>query len=341
MKHSPPHLRVLRLIDSICESNSPYQQFTLPLADKQAVTLCTLFQSAEQVPGTIRVFQGNGTIGGFFNNLKRALQARNYDIVHVHSPHLGVLFMLGSLVFRRKLIRRAVYTVHSSYSNYRLKHRLMLTLVMLSYRRIVCCSRSSSTGLDAFCQSVESYWSVHSTEESKAYSREAIQLALSNLETAVKRPDGSSRAAMANAAHLAGKAINIAKTTAAHAMSYPLTSHYDIPHGHAVALAMPSVLKFNAGVGEDDVTDPRGLSYVRKAMADLADLLGAAGPAEAAEKIEHLIGAVGLTMRIADFGAGEGEAMVKTIQAEFDPERAGNNPRKLTAEAVPDILSGD
>ena len=199
---------------------------------------------------------------------------------------------------------------------------------------------TASTGLDALCQAVESYWSIHSTEESKLFSRDAIRLITSNLEKAVKWPDGSSRAAMANAAHLAGKAINIAKTTAAHAMSYPLTSQYDIPHGHAVALTLPSLLKFNAGVGEAELTDPRGLEYVRKVIGELAGLLGAVGPAEAAEKIEHLIGAVGLTARIADFGAGQGTGMKKTIRAGFDSERAGNNPRRITNEAVVEILNG-
>jgi glycosyltransferase involved in cell wall biosynthesis len=150
MKQQSPQLRLLRVIDSICESSSPYQQFTLPQVGRQEVTLCTLFPSSVPVPETIRVFQGGGTVWGFFKCFRTAVRAGEYDVVHVHSPHLGVLFLIGSLLFERRLIRRAVYTVHSSFPNYRLKHRLMLVLVMPAFRRIVCCSRSSYDSLPAW-----------------------------------------------------------------------------------------------------------------------------------------------------------------------------------------------
>ena len=50
---------------------------------------------------------------------------------------------------------------------------------------------------------------------------------------------------MAIGANLAGKAINISKTTLPHAISYPITSNYHVPHGHAVSLTFNKALKFN------------------------------------------------------------------------------------------------
>ena len=50
---------------------------------------------------------------------------------------------------------------------------------------------------------------------------------------------------MALGANLSGKAINISRTTAPHALSYPLTAHFNIPHGHAVSLTLNKFLKFN------------------------------------------------------------------------------------------------
>ena len=47
------------------------------------------------------------------------------------------------------------------------------------------------------------------------------------------------------ASNLAGKAINISRTTAPHAVSYPFTYHYGISHGHAVSLTLEKFLKFN------------------------------------------------------------------------------------------------
>ena len=50
---------------------------------------------------------------------------------------------------------------------------------------------------------------------------------------------------MSIAANLAGKAINISKTTAPHATSYPFTSLFNISHGHAVSLFFENFFKFN------------------------------------------------------------------------------------------------
>ena len=50
---------------------------------------------------------------------------------------------------------------------------------------------------------------------------------------------------MSIASNLAGKAINISKTTAPHAVSYPFTSLFNISHGHAVGLFFESFFKFN------------------------------------------------------------------------------------------------
>ena len=50
---------------------------------------------------------------------------------------------------------------------------------------------------------------------------------------------------MCFAANLSGRAINISKTTAPHAVSYPFTSFFGISHGHAVSLTLSKFLKFN------------------------------------------------------------------------------------------------
>ena len=47
---------------------------------------------------------------------------------------------------------------------------------------------------------------------------------------------------MSIASNLAGKAINISKTTAPHAVSYPFTSLFNISHGHSVSLFLKNFL---------------------------------------------------------------------------------------------------
>jgi alcohol dehydrogenase class IV len=61
----------------------------------------------------------------------------------------------------------------------------------------------------------------------------------------LKKPNKDNSYAMALAANLSGKAINISKTTAPHAVSYPFTSLYGISHGHAVSLTLEKFFYFN------------------------------------------------------------------------------------------------
>lgn len=136
-------IHILRIIDSVSPLSSPYNQFFLPLIGIHETTLCTFFRSELKEMVEPPLFSGNNTLKGFFRALKKALSQKKYDVVHVHSPHLAVLFILGALVFAPFMLRSNLYTIHSSYSNYRFKHRLMLLLVMIFYRKIVCCSESS------------------------------------------------------------------------------------------------------------------------------------------------------------------------------------------------------
>ena len=100
--------------------------------------------------------------------------------------------------------------------------------------------QKKSCYLDALCQAIESWWSVRANEESIACSKKALRLLLSNRE-AYFANNASVYEEIMLGSNYAGRAINITTTTAAHAMSYKLTSLYGIAHGHAVALCFPHV----------------------------------------------------------------------------------------------------
>ena len=95
------------------------------------------------------------------------------------------------------------------------------------------------TMLDALGQAIESWWSVSATEESIGYSKVAIDLIRNNWKAYIHSGKHSDQILLAS--NYAGRAINITATTAAHAMSYKLTSLYGIPHGHAVGLCLVEV----------------------------------------------------------------------------------------------------
>ncbi len=132
---------------------------------------------------------------------------------------------------------------------------------------------TACTGLDAFCQAIESVWNVNATVESQNYALDAIKTIWENLPAAVNNNDKKAKDKMLYASFNAGRAINITKTTAPHAVSYAFTSYYGIPHGHAVALSLAYFFKYNYNVSETDCNDPRGPEAVRKKIDKILRIL--------------------------------------------------------------------
>jgi alcohol dehydrogenase class IV len=196
---------------------------------------------------------------------------------------------------------------------------------------------TASNGLDALCQGIEAYWSVNSTEKSREYAEKAMGLAFTNIVDAVKRPSEEVRVAMAKASHFSGMAITISKTTACHAVSYPLTSHFGIPHGHAVALTMPAFLVFNSMVTEDDCNDERGVDFVRERMAEIFSNIGAVDGNEAKRVFEGLLKAILEDIRLRDFGIRKDD-IAFILKESFTPSRMNNNPRRVSKDGLRQIL---
>ena len=108
---------------------------------------------------------------------------------------------------------------------------------------------TACSGFDALAQAIEAYWNKNATNESDAFALEAIGLLWESLPQTVKSPTRDLRSKMLKGSYLAGKAIDITKTTAPHAFSYPFTMHYGYPHGHAVALTFPIFAAINLSPG--------------------------------------------------------------------------------------------
>lgn len=195
------------------------------------------------------------------------------------------------------------------------------------------------TGTDALCQAVESYWSINSNRESKAFAQTSLKLIAANLEKSVNHPDSNSRLAMAKAAHLSGKAINITKTTACHAISYPMTSYFGIPHGHAAGLTLSSMFEFISNVKEEDVQDNRGCIYIKNSLSEIFHLFGTDNLYDMKQKINLLMESIGLETKLGRLGIQTSLDFDTIINNGFNPERIKNNPRRVTKEAVREILN--
>jgi len=103
----------------------------------------------------------------------------------------------------------------------------------------------ASASYDALSQAIESLIAKKSNLKSRSFSKKSIQIILKNIKKYLTKGDPKSTTQMLNAANLSGRAIAITETTAPHALSYGFTAFYNVPHGHAVILTLPIILKFN------------------------------------------------------------------------------------------------
>ncbi len=142
MQRHDESLRVLHLLISVGETSAAYNEHCLPLVGRRRLAICTFFKPSVPTPAEIRLFSGNGTVRGFWGALRRALAAGEYDVIHAHSPHVALVFLLVAL-FRRRVLRSSVFTVHNSYENFKPRNRLMLLPIFATFQRVVCCGEAS------------------------------------------------------------------------------------------------------------------------------------------------------------------------------------------------------
>jgi glycosyltransferase involved in cell wall biosynthesis len=143
IKKPEKKLRILHIILKVTETSAPYNEHCLPWVDKRDITICTYFGSNIVPPKTITMFEGNDSLPGFFQAIKFALDAKEHDIIHAHSPHVGLLFLLSTLFTSGKFVHPRVITVHDSYPNFKLRNRLMFLPIFASYQKVICCSKAS------------------------------------------------------------------------------------------------------------------------------------------------------------------------------------------------------
>lgn len=186
--------------------------------------------------------------------------------------------------------------------------------------------QKKATMMDAFCHAVESFWSVNSTEESKELSRRAIGMIMKNKEAYLSN-EKAGNANMLDAAHLAGKAINITQTTAGHAMCYKLTSLYHIAHGHAAALCDARLWPYMKAHPELCI-DPRGEGYLLQILDEIADAMGFRTVEEAIAEFQEMVDTLfpqKLDVQNSDYDI---------LKMSVNPVRLKNHPMKLDESSI-------
>jgi alcohol dehydrogenase len=186
--------------------------------------------------------------------------------------------------------------------------------------------QTAVSGIDALSHAIEGYWSNQSTSVSYAHALAVITLMLNNLPEAYRNGEHlHTRHMILEGSLLAGLTISNAKTTAVHAVSYPMTVFFHIPHGLACSLILPSFIRYNAGSMRPDKEHQLLTSLNLTSMDQLA------------EAVEELQEQLDLPIRLRDLGLSITD-IATIVDNGFRPDRMNNNPREVTPEVLHCLL---
>jgi alcohol dehydrogenase len=189
------------------------------------------------------------------------------------------------------------------------------------------------SGFDAIAHAVETYVTTKRTPVSEIFSREAWVLLEGNYERVLTQPDDlEARGAMQLGAFYAGLAIENSMLGATHACANPLTARYGTAHGAAIAMLLPSVVRWNERAAGERYATLLKFSSVAKLNEDLS-------PTEAlARRLEALAAAGSLNTDLRGIGITAND--LRELAAEAAEQWTGTfNPRPFNKEGAMEVYS--
>lgn len=190
-------------------------------------------------------------------------------------------------------------------------------------------SLTAATGMDAMTHAIEGLITKAAWELSDMFEVKAIEMIYKYLPLAVDEPKNpKGRDGMAVAQYVAGMAFSNVGLGVDHGMAHPLSALFDVPHGVACAMLLPTVMRFNMPAALEKYTE------IAKACGVWKDGMSNEEAAEAACKaIEDLSARVGTNKRLTDLGITEKDIDALADQAINDVCTPGN-PRTVTRDDI-------
>ncbi|MDR2976104.1 MAG: bifunctional acetaldehyde-CoA/alcohol dehydrogenase [Streptococcaceae bacterium] len=216
----------------------------------------------------------------------------------------------------------------------------------------------SWSGIDALSHALESYVSVMSSDYTKPISLQAIKLIFNNLTTSYHydpshptKEGQIARENMHNAATLAGMAFANAFLGINHSLAHKTGGEFGLPHGLAIAIAMPHVIKFNAVTGNVKRTPyPRYEVYrAQEDYAEISRFMGFANINDSDEQavtnliaeIKKLTDSIDIDITLSGNGVKK-EHLVRELDRladlVYDDQCTPANPRQPKIEEIKQLL---
>ena len=194
-------------------------------------------------------------------------------------------------------------------------------------------SVAAACGIDAFIHAEEAYVSTAASPFSDALAEKAMALIGKNIRRFVaNRNDIEAAEAMMTGSLFAGIAFSFARLGNVHAMSHPVSAFFDVPHGVANAILLPTVIDFNMNEAAEKYC------FIYNAISDspidekefTPDMLGS--------EIRVLNHELGIPASLSEVGVKSDKFDVMAD----DAMKSGNifvNPRKTTKNDILDLYN--
>jgi alcohol dehydrogenase len=188
---------------------------------------------------------------------------------------------------------------------------------------------TAMAGMDAIAHALETAVTVRRTPMSDTFSHQAWRLLAEAFERVLLHPtDIEARSMMQLGAHFAGTAIELSMLGAAHACANPLTARFALTHGLALAILLPHVVRFNAGVADVSYAALLGSPRRRARDVEAAETL--------ARRLEDFARAAALPPKLSDTGVTR-ESLPELAALAAQQWTGGFNPRPFDATGALEI----
>lgn len=193
-------------------------------------------------------------------------------------------------------------------------------------------SLTAATGLDALTHAIEGLITKGAWEMSDMFELKAIEMIARHLETAVNEPENAeARNGMAVAQYIAGMAFSNVGLGVVHGMAHPLGAIFDIPHGVANALLLPTVMAYNMPAALDKYVQ------IAKAMNVYRPEMTTEEAAQAAvDAVQALSVRVGIPQHLSELGI-KAEDLDRLATAAAADVCTPGNPREVNKEIILDL----
>ena len=191
---------------------------------------------------------------------------------------------------------------------------------------------TAATGLDALTHCIEAFANIHAHPLVDTWALDGIRHIAAHLATAVTQPTNlEARTCLALGSLYGGLCLGPVNTAAVHALSYPLGGRFHIAHGHANAILLPHVLRFNLSAA------PQRYAAVAVALGAIPQSTPEATALAGIELLWQLIASTGLEMRLATLRIPESEIPSLAAAGLAVTRLMKNNPRAITQQDAESI----